>query len=220
MTRRNAPPAQDGGVRPQRGRQPDELLDQSALADPGRPEHRDQPRSVRLDRFLQEARERLQFAIPAHHGRREAGNPSSRLGKHLHQRVRGDRFGLALQFEGDGLTEAEGVASRQEGSPSDEHRSRLGDLLEPGGHVDRVTGDDQLLGAGPHGSDDLAGVDADPDAECDPMALLEVLVQCFEPGEHLERGPKCPPRIVLPDDRDPEHRHDGVADELLDGSSP
>lgn len=127
---------------------------------------------------------------------------------------------LPLRFKGAWRTEAKGVASGQEGSLAHEDRSGLGDLLQPGGHVDRVTGDDELPGSPAHGSDDLAGVDADPDAERHPVALLEVPVQCLEPGEHLEGRPKRAPRIVLPDQGDPEHRHDGVPDELLHGPTP
>ena len=83
--------------------------------------------------------------------------------------------------------------------------ARAGGLLEPGGDVDRVTRDERVPLAGHH----RAGVDADPGVE--PELLDDVA--------ELDRRANGAQRVVLARDRDAEHRHHRVADELLDGAA-
>ncbi len=52
--------------------------------------------------------------------------------------------------------------------------------------------------------------------EADTPGLLEILIERRERLSHLDCGAHGPQRIVLAHDRDAEHRHHGVADELLD----
>jgi len=77
-----------------------------------------------------------------------------------------------------------------------------------------------LLERRAHRSDHLAAVDPDPDPERDPVTFEELVVQSVQPGEHLEGGLERSRRVILPNHGDPEHGHDGVADELLHGAAP
>src|SRR3712207_7865932 len=53
----------------------------------------------------------------------------------------------------------------------------------------------------------------------DAPVALELRVQVFERAAHLGRRADGAERVVLVQHRDPEHRHHGVADELLDRKS-
>jgi hypothetical protein len=87
--------------------------------------------------------------------------------------------------------------------------------LEPLREIDGVAGDERLAG-GRIAGDDLAGVDADPHLESDAVLSLELGVELAEPIPHLVGGADGTQRIVLVGDRDAEHGHHRVADELLD----
>jgi hypothetical protein len=45
------------------------------------------------------------------------------------------------------------------------------------------------------------------------------LVQVGNGVQHAQRAPHCPLRIILVDRRDPEHGHDRVPDELVQGAA-
>ena len=88
-------------------------------------------------------------------------------------------------------------------------------LLESGGHVDGVAGDEALTRCRIAG-DDLAGVHADRIAILDPVVALELLVEVRERVVHRRGGPDGAEGIVLVELRDAEDGHDGIADVLLD----
>ncbi len=95
--------------------------------------------------------------------------------------------------------------------------ARRGRLLEPRGEVDRAAGHERSLSdAADH---DLAGVDARPHLDAHPPVGREAIVQPREGGAHLVGGPDGAHRVVLVHVGDAEHRHHGVADELLDGAA-
>ena len=100
----------------------------------------------------------------------------------------------------------------------DEDAAGRGVLLEPGGDVDGVAGDERLPGRRVPG-DDLTGVHADAHLEPDASIAPEFLVQCGQPFAHLDASAHGPQRVVLVELGDPEHRHHGVPDVLLDGSA-
>ena len=52
------------------------------------------------------------------------------------------------------------------------------------------------------------------------MALVELRIQLLQASEHLQGGSQGSLGIVLPDQRNPEHGHDGIADVLLDRAAP
>ena len=65
--------------------------------------------------------------------------------------------------------------------------------------------------------DDLAAVHADVVAELEPEVGTELRVQPLQRGLHVGGGADRAERVVLVPHGQPEHRHDRVADELLDG---
>src|SRR5207248_1441983 len=85
-------------------------------------------------------------------------------------------------------------------------------LLEPGGDVDGIPGGERAAVV----RHDLAGVDSHADLELGPELFAELAAQAGEARAELVRRARRPQRVVLVDDRDPEHRHHGVADEFLD----
>ncbi len=115
-----------------------------------------------------------------------------------------DRLCLALQQERLDRFDLDGITHEQTRLGADESLTRRCSLLEPRSDVDGVSGDERLRVAA---DDDLAGVDADPRVE----PVLD------DGRAHLGRSAHRPQRVVLVRDRDPEDRHDRVADELLDG---
>ena len=113
-----------------------------------------------------------------------------------------DELCLPLQLEGlDRLCLGRGPHEPERLLP-DQDLARSGGLLEPRGHVDRVSRRQPLLGTG----DDLAGVEADTGLDAELGQRLA----------HLERCPHRTERVVLVQHRHAEHGHDRVPDELLD----
>ena len=88
---------------------------------------------------------------------------------------------------------------------ADQHLMRGGGLLESCCNVDRIARGESFLRPSHH----LARVDAD--AAGDPQLGQRVA--------HLDRSTTRPQCIVLVRLRDAEHRHHGVANELLDGAA-
>ena len=144
-----------------------------------------------------------------------AGRPGDRPeARDLEQAIRGHRLGLPLRLERLDRLDAHCVAHEAEGRLAEQHVAGAGGLLEPRSDVDRVAGHERLA-ARAVARDDLAGVDADPQGDARPEALLEILVQGTEARLHLQCGAARAQRIVLVRLRDAEDREDGVADELL-----
>ncbi len=118
------------------------------------------------------------------------------------QAVRRHRLAFALERERREGLGGDRAAHEPAHFRADEHGTRRGRLLEPGGDVDGVAGDERLAGAG----HDFARVHADPAVEAVPG----------EGAADLGGGAKGPERVVLVQLRDPEDGHHGVAGELLD----
>ena len=127
---------------------------------------------------------------------------------------------LALHLEIDRVAEPEQRPRRLVGPIADEHASRRRPGLKPGGDVDGIAGRHRSVGEDLAGSEDLAGVDPDPDREGHAEAALEVLGQGSEPVGDLGRRTDCPCGIVLADPWHAEHGHDRVADVFLDRAAP
>jgi hypothetical protein len=101
---------------------------------------------------------------------------------------------------------------------AEQYLTRAGDLLESRGHVDGVAKSQRLCGGSVPGQY-LASVDARAQLERHPVVANELGVQLSKGGSQLGGGPHRPQSIVLADHGDAEHRHDRVADELLDGAT-
>ena len=113
---------------------------------------------------------------------------------------------------GVGLLELDRALGCAERRLVDEDRAGRSGALQSCGRVHDVARDHSLtrIRACAERDERFAGGDPDPDLE---LALL---------GERVadgERGPDGPLGIVLVRDRCAEHRHDCVADELLDGAA-
>ncbi len=137
--------------------------------------------------------------------------PGRRLVAHRQQPVGGDRLLLAAQRERLHPLHVGGAAHEPRGRLAEQDLVRLRCLLQAGGDVDRVPGRQPLLGAG----DDLPGVDPGAQAERDAVVALELLVQPGERGADSGGRAQRAQRVVLVRDRDAEHRHHRVPDELL-----
>jgi hypothetical protein len=102
------------------------------------------------------------------------------------------------------------------GRLAEQHSLRRSGGLQPGGGVDRIPHHRELPPAiWAHGSeDDLSRVYADADAEsAEERGLLR------RAALDLERRPNRPLGVVLVGDRRPEHRHQSIADYLVDGAA-
>ena len=204
---------QDGGAVDGAGQ---ELQHEPGLADPGRPEEREQVRRPFGHRALERPLQQVELPFPPDHRRVQAtGVPRGRAAQ-LHEPERRDRFGLALEIErGDGV-DVDGIPDEAVGRLAEQDLAGLRGLLEPRGDVHGVARDQALAGRGVPG-DDLPGVHADPRGQLDPVVALELGVQLGEGVVHAGRGDDGSERVVLVQPREAEHRHHGVADELLDG---
>ena len=128
---------------------------------------------------------------------RRAAPPRSLLAD-VTEPVRGQRFRLPFRLERRQQLGVDGVAYERIGGRSEEDLAGRGRLLEPRGDVDGVARRERVRPSG----HDLAGVDTDPDVDLDRVAKLG-------------GGANGAERVVLVHDRDAEHGHDRVADELL-----
>ncbi len=97
----------------------------------------------------------------------------------------------------------------------DEDPLRRRRLLELVGEPQDVPGQDVLAGRCPP-DDELARRDTGPVDEADAPGPIEPLVQAREDRLGLGRSANGSQHIVIARERQAEHRHDGIADDLLD----
>ena len=93
-------------------------------------------------------------------------------------------------------------------------------MLETGGDVDGVTGQEALVEPAGGRSQDVACVDTDSEREADAMLPLELLVERLQPHQHLERRMDSSSRVILMHGRHAEGRNNRISDVLFDGSAP
>jgi hypothetical protein len=191
-----------------------ELEDQPRLADARLADDRHELAAPLRDDVVVRARELLEL-VGAADQRRFPLSASGSVRAHRGEPVRRHALRLPLQLERlDGLNVDE-VAHEPMRELAEEHLACTGGLLEPGGDVDRVAGDEPLP-AGRVARDDLARVHARAVDEPDAVAALEVVVQLLERALHARRCADGSERVVLVQLGQPEDRHHRVADELLD----
>ena len=129
--------------------------------------------------------------------------------------VGSDRLRLALQRQRLHLLDDHGVANQAVGRLPKQDL-RLGcRLLQTGRDVHGVAGHQSLAGARVAG-DDLAGIHAGAVDEHHSLATLELEVDALQGLLHVGRRADRPQRVVLVSGGQPEDRHHGIADELLD----
>jgi hypothetical protein len=147
-------------------------------------------------------RQHLQLALPADERRVEPSRDGL-LARQRHEPVRLDGLVLPLQVERLDRLDLDRGAHEPKRRLAEQDLPGPRRALQPRRHVDRVTRREPLAGGADH---DLAAVDAD--VPLDPERRQR--------GPHLQARPHRPQRVVLVHHRRAEHRHDGVADELLD----
>ncbi len=136
----------------------EEVRDEPRLADPGRAEQREEPTRAVRDRVLVVAPEPLALSLASDERCLGVTRDGRGVGEHLEEPVRLHRLRLALESERLDRFDADGVADEDLASRTDHDLAGRCRLLETGGDVDGVAGDERL---GVPSDDDLAGVDAD-----------------------------------------------------------
>ena len=210
---RQAPAAEDRGPFRNGGH---ELLDQPGLPHAWRTDDGEQVTGAVHRGGVEGLVEERELAVPSHHGRVDAAPDGLGTRADLVKAKGGDRLALPLERQRSDPFGIHSVAKEPVRTLADQDLARLSGLLEASRDVDGVAGDEGLTARGIAGHH-LTGVD--PRAGEDPEAAvaLEVLVHSVQSLAHLEGGPHGPERVVFVQDGDAEHRHDGVADELLHG---
>ena len=149
-----------------------ELREQARLAHPGRPQKRDHLRRAFSHGATDDGGQDRQLVGPRDQ-RAPPRNAAWRgLGRDGLRRPGDDRLALAFRVDPPFGAVRDGARSGAAGSRADEHLPRIGGLLQARGDVDRVAADHQLTARGGLASrDDLAGVDADAEADVDAVAV-------------------------------------------------
>ena len=184
--------APDHDARPLADRR-DELVGQTRLADPGRPEHRHDPAGAAGLDPLERIHELAEFALAADEGGLQPTREGGSVVKHLDQPPSRDLFGLTLERERLGTLSAYRLADEAVRRVAQEDLAGLCGLLEAGGDVHCITGREGLPCAGVAG-DDLAGVDPDAMGKARTPMLLQLLVQSSSDTGAARRPPVPPAR--------------------------
>ena len=190
----------------------EELPGQPGLAEAGRADDADEAGAALAGRGVEHVLEEPELLVAADERglERVLAVATAGLG-HDPGRAPGlDRRLLALEVLLAGLLEGDRLAGGALGRLADEDRARLGDALESRRGVDEVAGDHALV-RGAEGDGGFAGQDAGPG--------LDSWSQRLDGVDELEAGPDGPLGVVLAGDGGAPDRHDGVADELLDGAA-
>ena len=194
---RQAPADEDPSLR-----SPDELAREARLADPRRSDDRRQLRRPGPDGRLQRLLQQLELRLPADERGRDGPRERRDVVAELAHAERRNELALALQRERLCRVRSDPRAHEPLGRRADQHFVGAGRLLQPGGDVHGIAGDECLARA----RDDLAGVDADAHREAERRDGIA----------HLDCRPDRAKRVVLVDLREAEDRHRRISDELLD----
>ena len=160
--------------------------------------------------------DRHQFLVAADDRRVEAPRRAVVPGRHGDETECRHALLLALQLERGHSLHLDSVAHQPPRGLADVDLVRRRRLLEARGDVDGVAGGELLVGGGVVVRHDLAGVDAGAVGELHAVRRAELLVDGAQRLAHARRGAHGSQRVVLVLHRQTEHRHDGVADVLLD----
>ena len=180
----------------------DELGAEARLPDSRRPEDREQVTRALGAHALPGVGEQALLSLPPDH--RHLVPPRWRRGDREQSMGRDGRV-LSLQLERRQRLDLDGVPDERQRRRTEQDVARLRRLFQPRRHVDGVARREPLLGAGY----DLTRRHADPPRDA----------EIGEGFAHLGGRPHRAERVVLVHDRDAEHGHHGVADELLDGAA-
>ena len=192
-----------------------ELLREARLARARLAEHRRHAARARLQRILERLDQLRQLERTADDRRLEPTRKPGRIRSDVHDAVRGDPPGLALQLERFELLDGERIPDEPVRRRADHDLPRLCALLEPGGDVHHVAGRERAPGGAVAG-DDLARVHAGAGVEPQVVVADQLVVDDRERRARLDRRADCSERIVLVQDRQAEDGDESVARELLE----
>jgi len=167
-----------------------------------------------LGRGLERVPKEGELPVASHHGGVDASTDGLRAGPNPKEAVGANRRVLPLEREGWKGIGVDRVAKQSLRGLTQEDLAGLGGLFEARRDVDRVPRDERLP-AGRIARDHLTGVDAGPGEDPEAAVPLELLVQPLQPLAQLECCPDGAQGVVFVQDRDAEHGHHRVADELL-----
>ncbi|CAM5576760.1 hypothetical protein SGRI78S_06751 [Streptomyces griseus subsp. griseus] len=209
-------------VRERAGRRPSRqpLPYQPGLADARLPGDPQQPGPAAADGSLQSGVERTPFGVAADEGDVEAAQQLGVVRAQRQQPVGLHAVPLALQPQRPGGFGPHRRARGEQGLRADQDLAGARVLLQPGGDVDGLPGDQGLPGGRVRTRHHLPGVDADPGGQLDAQSGVQLLVQPGQRPTHPERRRQRPAGVVVTDHRYAEHRHHRVPDELLRGAAP
>jgi hypothetical protein len=194
-----------------------ELPGESRLADAGDAGDGDQLRLTLIGARVEEILDPAELAVPAHERRLEPGRLEGTTGarddaQRLPERYKPD---LALQLVGTDVCVHDRLVGRPPGRLAHKHPTWFGDRLDARGGVDEVSGYHALaLGAERDGG--LAGQDPSSRPQ---LGHADLVPERRDGGDQVECGTDGALGVVFSSHRRPPHRHDRVADELLDGAS-
>ena len=191
-----------------------ELGGEPGLADSGVADDRHEARRARRGDLVEAV-----SSVASSSSRPTSGAPrrtrTSHVSRTATRRYAGTGSDFPLSVERLHLLDLDVVADEPVGELAEEHLALAGRLLEARRDVDRVAGDEALPRRG-IARDDLTRVDTRPVGELDAVHPLQLAVERLERGLHPGRSANGAQRVVLVEPRQPEDRHHGVADELLD----
>ncbi len=200
-----------------------ELTHQSRLADAGVADDRDDPVGLLVLDVTEQVLQLVQLPVPPDRARLDALHAArcveAEAARPLVQHdVAVDRLGDALQLQSRQRLERERTAHVAVRVGRDQHTVRRRGGLQAAGPVDRLADHGEVLSRAfvESPDHDVAGVDAHPHGERHAVARAELGVQRIERVAHRQRGSDGEVGILLARATQPEHGHDGIADELLD----
>ena len=189
----------------------EELRDEPGLTGAGGSQQREQVAGARRHNSLEVGQEPVPLTHPSDERRVEM--PRERIRRQVHSKQLESRDPLALPLELqrlDGL-HRHGIPHERERLGADQDLARRRGLLEPRRNVHCITGGECLPLAGHH----LARVDA----RAEGQRHRQLLAQRPELLADLRRRAHRAQRVVLVRDRDAEHCHHRITDELLHGAA-
>ena len=191
-----------------------ELAAETGLPDPGWAEHGDEMRPQLGEAVAPDRTHQLDFTPAA--DERRANHPSlPGLGARCHGEPRRERLRLSLGRDRRERLVHHAVSGRPVGLFTDENTSDRCCALKPGCGVHDVAGCERVPLAGVERDHGLAGVDGSTSGQAETL----LLVQLFDAAQHAQAGANRAFGVVSVCCGCTEHRHHGVADELLEHSA-
>ena len=181
----------------------EEVGDEPRLADPGGPEEREEPARRVGDGVLVVAPETLPLALAPDERRLEPAGERGSSPTTSTSRNASTGSDLPLQHERLDRLDADGIADEQPRLGADERLAGSGRLLEPRGDVDRVPGHERLASPPTTTSPVLMPIRASSPCAAIAARISTAARTARSASSSCEIG-------------NPEDRHDGVPDELLD----